>query len=60
MKRYLVFSGLNYEAKGGWDDFDCDLDSVKECVLFIEKDKAKWRSAWYQIIDTNNKKEIIL
>lgn len=30
MKRYLLFSYEMHESSGGWQDFTCDFDTVKQ------------------------------
>jgi hypothetical protein len=35
MKRYVIFSGFNYEAIGGWNDYDSEWDSLDECLARV-------------------------
>jgi hypothetical protein len=37
-KRYILFSGHDYEAKGGWDDLSGWFDDLKEAQDFGTKE----------------------
>lgn len=61
MKRYLVFSGLNYYKLGGIGDFNGCFDTLEEAkkqldielFLFLDKD------VWGYVYDTVDKKKVI-
>ena len=52
MKRFLLFTGDKYYAKGGWRDFSGSYDNEEAAFL------AACRSAeyWYQIVDSSTGK----
>lgn len=60
MKRYLVFKGHQYYAKGGWNDFIASYDTLPEASKRAEEDETyemhggelgKLGYDWVQIVD---------
>ena len=56
MKRYLVFGGESYYARGGWNDFLVSFDELHQAKSFISAWKAEDRRTheWAHIIDSHN------
>jgi hypothetical protein len=51
MKRYLLFSGSNYYASGGWNDFREDYDTLEEAKEGLRIHQEQW----WQIVDITTK-----
>lgn len=63
MKRYLVFSGLNYYASGGMDDFIGDYDDYLAAVEEVDKRVNESKNPygydnWGHIYDTKTRELI--
>lgn len=64
MKRYLLFAGQHYEARGGWSDFHASYDTIdeamKEYLHYLQQQPNKshgWE--WFEIIDSETE-EVVL
>ena len=53
MKRYLIFCGESYYAKGGMADFIDSFSTQKECLEFIEEMKSNdfLDTEWVEVYD---------
>ncbi len=51
IKRFLLFSSVNFEPKGGWGDFVCSFDLEEEAFLFVDSDYGKNYCWWWHIVD---------
>ena len=58
MKRYLLFSGFNYESIGGFNEFDSQSDDLDQLKAQGD-DFYKNSNAWYHIVDTERMEIII-
>lgn len=48
MKRYLLFSGINYYPNGGWSDFNTDSKILTD----LQKIAKTFEYDWWHIVDT--------
>ena len=53
LKQYLLFMGEADYPEGGWEDYVCDGDSVKELVLAVANSDHGGESTWWHIVDTH-------
>lgn len=51
MKRFLIFSGLNYYPSGGWGDFRSSHDTLKEAQKVMKEKNSAYYQDWGQIVD---------
>lgn len=52
MKRYLVFSGLQYYPSGGWGDFDSSYDNYDDAIsIAIHRKRDGGWGTWVQVVD---------
>jgi len=55
MNRFILFSGLNYESCGGWDDFDSHHhtfdDAEKEAIKTGPRKRPVNGWDWAHIVD---------
>lgn len=66
MKRYLIFSGLDYDACGGWGDFQEDADDLLQARERVQMYIASFgvnsitneSRGWAHIVDTESMEEI--
>ena len=61
MKRYLLFTGFDYQAtEQGWDGFRGDFDTIGEIGIAVDElvSEKSGMHDWLQIVDTDAK-EII-
>ena len=58
MKRFLVFSGSSYYARGGWLDFKGAFASVAEAEAWtaanVEKPEVDYSQEWWQVVDAES------
>ena len=57
MKRYLLFSGTDYEygGPGGWEDFDNSYDSIGDAVSAVHSTptgRLPRHTHWWHVVDT--------
>lgn len=56
IKRYMVFSGMNYYSRGGMGDFRGSSDDLQEALL-LAKDKVMIEFVenpdWWEVYDTH-------
>lgn len=50
MKRFLVFSGENFEQRGGWGDYDDSFDTFDE-ALAVASAKSIRGKTWSHVVD---------
>lgn len=55
MKRFLLFSNIEFYPNGGWGDFGGDFDSISEAQEHAKKTVI---DEWFEIVDTRIKKII--
>ena len=48
MKRYALFTSMDYEARGGWSDLDGTFDTVEEAQ---EHARGRMLNERYQVVD---------
>ena len=51
LKRYLVFHGIDYEAGGGWEDFQDSFDTLEEAREKVQR-TPKGTLDWWHIVDS--------
>jgi len=56
VKRYLLFAGTSYCARGGWGDFQGSFDSEFEAQRTLRFPKGP--EDWYHIVDIESGKKI--
>ena len=52
MKKILLFWGMDYEERGGWDDFLGSFDTVEEAKNFLNDTKKNPSSEWAHIVES--------
>ena len=58
MKRFLLFTGWDHEAGGGWNDFVGDFDTLEGAQMkAVEQFRTDWDD-WAHVIDTTTMAEV--
>lgn len=51
MKRFLLFAGNTYYARGGWHDFVGEFDSADVAVAMAEE-RGEGAYGWWHVLDS--------
>ena len=52
MKKFILFAGVIYYPKGGWNDFQGTSDDASELVEQVAMSQVNY--GWWQIVDTSS------
>lgn len=56
MKRYLLFGGTCYHPLGGFHDFVCSFDKLRESINFArENSELNGDDGWWHVFDSEHK-----
>jgi hypothetical protein len=51
LKRFLLFTGSQYYARGGWSDFKSSFDTFEEAL----KEAANTNCDWWHIVNSTTR-----